>query len=242
MVLERYAKLLLIGKDDLTSLKKMIQWPKQSFKQLTEVLQRFEVYSTLDATGSGNAGRIAQGLKAKVTGTLLGQISKINPADFTHHCRSILNQEKSLCAVLKELKEKKKVDDVKEMACNEAQVKSFEVLQTTYPGKFRDSVINSYVGADCKQTNKPGDMLAKYVNSVRTNVEYDPEVQFKTLANLEDLTLAEIYKFNVVIFDMKSVDKDYLQSVIDLFSVTRESLRSVLVLLPNGNENHVLLF
>ena len=85
-------------------------------------------------------------------------------------------------------------------------------------------------------------MLAKYVNSVRTNVEYDPEVQFKTLANLEDLTLAEIYKFNVVIFDMKSVDKDYLPTVIDLFSVTRESLRSVLVLLPNGNENHVLLF
>ena len=33
--------------DDLTSLKKMIQWPKQSFMQLTEVLQRFEVYSTL---------------------------------------------------------------------------------------------------------------------------------------------------------------------------------------------------
>jgi hypothetical protein len=83
LVLERYAKLLLIGKDDLTSLKKMIQWPKQSFKQLTEVLQRFEVYSTLDATGSGNAGRIAQGLKAKVTGTLLGHISKINPADYS---------------------------------------------------------------------------------------------------------------------------------------------------------------
>ena len=44
LVVERYAKLLLVSKDILTSLKKILQWPSQGLDKLAEVLHKFDTY------------------------------------------------------------------------------------------------------------------------------------------------------------------------------------------------------
>ena len=77
---ERYAKTLSIGPEDITALKKLCGWPAESFTALVDVVEKYQAYQTEDVKIQPNRleGLLMRGESMPVPKTLLRKLSKID--------------------------------------------------------------------------------------------------------------------------------------------------------------------
>ena len=92
-VVERMSKLSRLGPDEATALKKLCQWSAVGFKYLMEVINRLEVYETLDVKSSGNAGSITSGERLKMTNLVFNLLGKCEEDFFVSGRENILEKE-----------------------------------------------------------------------------------------------------------------------------------------------------
>ena len=236
ITVERFSKLLRISKNDFTSLKKILHFPTHCIDRIIEILQSYEFYQTKDAATSVIKERLGRGEKMKVSKNLIENISKIDPEDFYSKSSFILKNEKSLKTVLEELKNQSKLEKVKEILANEANVRSFSDLQNKYPSKFSTSILMNYIGAEWSTVhcNFQGSSLIEYFKSVvedRTDTFY---IKFVEFASLWSINSSKLQDFNLIVFNLGSIESSYLSSIMNLFHKHSDSLFSVLFLLPDA--------
>ena len=79
MVLERFAKLEKVGRDDLAALNKIFAWPQDNLEQVIKVLKTYEQYQTTDSSGTRNRARIQRGEKLPLTKVMMKNLGKCDP-------------------------------------------------------------------------------------------------------------------------------------------------------------------
>ena len=149
-VVERMSKLSRLGPDEATALKKLCQWSAVGFKYLMEVINRLEVYETLDVKSSGNAGSITSGERLKMTNLVFNLLGKCEEDFFVSGREKILDKEIGLKDLVKRYQDYKQIEKVYSVLAQLSGFKTKDELMRLYPGKFEESRMKIYVGAEMK--------------------------------------------------------------------------------------------
>ena len=235
--MERMSKLRKIGADELTSLRKISNWPEVTLGHLIDVLKKFERYQTTDATGRGNKMRLQKGEKMPLPKKMFKMLSKCSAELFEIHHERILNRELSLKEVLQNSEEILANQKIKATFAKEAEVASFEVLQKKYPGKINENVTKSFVGAVTgKNRNIAGMLLERFVSGLNDE-NLKETIQTEELETVFDFGLDKLATFDIVVYNILNDQPDYIDSVIDSVGLQRKGYMAVLIVLHSDKEH-----
>jgi len=243
VLVERIAKLLLLGVAETKAILDLCKWPDDKFKELLTVLSEYETYKTLDvqerkrSTVQLNEGRMQRGQFLTMSNKKLVRLSKVSPEYFSREVDNILTHAKSLSTLIEDFE--KHQDIVKVVKIVEDITKSgIEDLRARYPEKFTARKLEKFIGAEIrnKVTNSKGELLKKYITSVSMGTDEDLLLDLKEIAETKTVSevVSEIIKEGdslVINFDKTSDDdpEELFNKLID------KNVTSVL-LFPNESQ------
>ena len=233
MVMERLAKLRKVSRDDRTSFNKIFAWPQDKLTQLIEVLKVYEVYQTLDGSGTRNRKRIQQGLKLPLTGEMLKNLGKCEPDLFGELHQSVLAGEMSLRDLLVNSSKTLGIEKTKAIISKEAGYETLEHLQNKYPDKLTDKIVQGFSGVVMagKKKNPEADRLKSFVKNLPNQLQPQEEpIKFEILSDDRDI---KVEAFDTVVVQVGKDDMEFVESLIKLVYASQKDMLSVMVILDS---------
>ena len=168
----RYGKLLEVGYDDLTALKKLGSWPLDILSKLTAIFKLFEAFQTEDAKElvKRKITLIMEGKKTvRIPNNLFRKVGKMSPDFFNQVAERISLRELSLKQAAEDFSKHSSRKDT--MACIMQIVPghmSSKEIVTAYPGKFSSEVLDTFAGAVVTKAteNEKGKSLQDYCKNI----------------------------------------------------------------------------
>ena len=230
----RYAKLLLFSADDITALKKICSWKDEHFSNLLSVIEKYEIFQTIDGQYKGNQELLKRGMVMSLPKVLFSKLSKLNSEYFVKNVNRVLDKEISLKTLIEGFNDCLKVEKVKKLVCQLSNISDIKSLKEKFPGKFKDLVLVRFAGADIEGDvmNEPGRWLTKYVNSVISGSDEtaDPEVvKFRVLPSLDWFLEEKFNEVDVIVFNLNSDSQNVAMSIFERMS-NCDKLQFVLIL------------
>ena len=235
----RYGKLLKFGPDDLTAVRKLASWPRQSLTGLTEIFKLYESFQTEDAKelAKRQVSLIMEGQETvKVPHSLVRSIGKMSPDYFDQVAFKIVSKELSLKQAAEDASKLPKRDQV--MACISLQIpghlSSHEIV-AAYPGKFSSDVLDKFIGAIIgkKAVNEKGKALKEYVKSVIRGEEL-LAFQLIEIKKFEGLDLSTLPECDTMVINCNNLSQDQVCQLRTMKAGTNSM--SMVVLLSDQEE------
>ena len=137
----RYAKLLSMGADAITAIKKLCFWRQDSFDSLLSVIGLYEKYETTDAKYEGNTSRLLKGETLPIPKNLFLKLAKVDMTFFDENVAGIMTKEFSLKDLVENYRRFQENLKTVKVICLLSKYQSIENLRLQFPGKFGDNII-----------------------------------------------------------------------------------------------------
>ena len=224
--------------EDIAALVKIIDWPADVLSHLLGVLEKFQKYQTLDATGYGTKSRLKNGVKKSLTKAQFRLLGRCKPEYFNECHGKVLGNKISLRELLEQSQHVKDLERTQYAVVQIAGHETFEKLVEKFPDKFSEGVLVKYIGAEVygKKKNDLGKLLENYVKSVIEKKKVKENVMMEPINSVFDLDGPRLEEFDVIIFscDLASWNVDFVKYLADFAGYSRKNQLSVMIIPPNG--------
>ena len=206
-VTEKYAKTLMFRGEEITALRKLVAWKKAEREILMTVLKKYESYCTLDVNCQRNKTRQMMGKKMMLPRSLFTELGKVSGGDFLEQSNQVLDGDKSLKDLVKDLQNVFDLEKSKAIVSQAANYTPISELKTAYPGKFDDEILSEFKGAARSPStkNEPGLLLEKYVKSVVADTVTEGSVKAITVGNIIQVDQELIANSDVIVCHIKAL-------------------------------------
>ena len=197
------------------------------------MLKVYEVYQTLDGSGTRNRKRIQQGLKLPLTGEMLKNLGKCEPDLFGELHQSVLAGEMSLRDLLVNSSKTLGIEKTKAIISKEAGYETFEHLQNKYPDKLTDKIVQGFSGVVMagKKKNPEADRLKSFIKNLPNQLQPQEEpIKFEILSDVRDI---KVEAFDTVVVQVGKDDMEFVESLIKLVYASQKDMLSVMVILDS---------
>ena len=176
--------------EDVSALKKIINWKLETMDKLVAVLEKFQDYQTLNASGRGSKLRLRRREAKSMTKAMFRQLGRCKEEYFNEYQENVMSNQISLQTLLDRNEQELNLTKLERNAALVAGVENTEELKLRYPDKFDSDILVNFVGAEIsgKKANKQGDRLQKYIKSVKNGTSFDDPIQLKVCENIFDIT------------------------------------------------------
>ena len=210
-VIERYAKLLVIGASEMTALKKLCNWSTDSISSLLSVLIQYQTYETLDASRQGNQGRLMRGETLPISLRLFNKLGKVGELYFTTNIEKVVKKEISLKMLIEDYEKFVDYEKNVKILCDLAKCQNIDQLKDQYEGKFEQDAIEKFSGAEVEgnKRNLKGSLLEFYYESVISAENNEPAlapVSWCLNGDLQTFVKDSLDTFDVTVFNLKNGD------------------------------------
>ena len=218
-VVERMSRLCCIRPDECTALDKLCKWSREGFAALMEVVDKYEVYGTLDVKMTGNQQALARGDKFAIPNVLLRLVAKCPEEFFLAKYEQVLNRSLSLKDLALEYQETLEIDKVYKALVVIANHERLETLLEQHPGKFESQQMKDYVGAVINKNtkNEKAFQLKNYYESVVSNdKDFVNPVVFECIESVvEGIESNDVVeKSDILVYIMKEKNPEAVMSII----------------------------
>ena len=221
--------------EDISALMRILDWPDQTLEKLTEVLECFQKYQTLDA-----GGKVKKGQVKCLKKTEFRQLGKCKPEFFLENSEKVVRNEMSLIDLVIKSEDSSKLEKTACSVSAAAGNEDFASLREKYPTRFDENSIRSYVGAEVygKNKNDQGDRLKEYVKRVTAGLEVKEPVRLEEIKNISEIDHAKLNVYDVIVYNSKNWEPDFIKCLVDFVGCTRKEFLSLLLILPS--DKHLL--
>ena len=231
----RYSKLLLFSADDISALKRLLNWNVSSFIALLAIIEKFRRYETTDAKRIGSKLRLERGQKMAIPKNMFHKLSKVDESYFVKHVTQVRENQCSLKDLIDNYGVTEDHKKTLQTVCKIAKTDNIDSLRLQYPGKFDDTIIQSFSGAivEGPKQNPIGRALNNYMASVLNSVSDKPsiELQFEELSSEEDL-ITSFPEADVIVFNLDDKNIDYSLQIYEQITCGKISC-SCILMYPN---------
>ena len=242
VVVERISKLRKVGRDELIYLRKILNWGGNSLLLLIQVLKKYELYQTADTTGKKIGGKIQRGEKLKLTKEMWKKLSGCKPDFFEDHCSAVLDGFVSLRTLLEESSKAEMIVKTKSCLSAEAGYESFESLQSKFPGKLNDDVVEQFLGAQTgKKKNVKGVMLKNFVDKLKNQNEEIGGYKTEELENILSFDHKHLEPFETVLIQVTEKCEDYLDYLINAVALGKKDQFAVMLIFEREQDHRYAL-
>ena len=160
---------VLVLREDLTALQRIINWEEEQFDCLLEVLQQFSRYDTLDSVEAAvkHSAKVMRGELLPLPKVLFKKISTIDPDIFQQHCHEVKDKTDTLSGFIDRIRLSMARFETWKVI-QEVTKSDMEELVKRFPGKLEDDVIDKFEGVEIKKNKRLKEELESYVNSLLT--------------------------------------------------------------------------
>ena len=227
-VVMRYSKLLAIGADEVTVLKKLCNWSPEPFAGLTLALTQYQIYQTKDASKQGNEERLRRGETLPVSKRLLSRLAKVDQEYFKNHIEKVMKTEISLKQLIEDYEKFVEYGKTLQVLCKIACCENINHVKDKYSGKFDQEVIEKYAGAEVGENqNQNGTLLEHYYESViaaDTNDQVSSPVSWSSEEDLDSFIKNQLGAFDVSVVKIKTEDPDVIVGIADIVMKRNEEM------------------
>ena len=246
-VVERMAKLSLIGPDEITAVSKMCQWSMAGVSALMEFMEAFENYQTLDVKPSGHQSRLGRGEKMTMTNVLFKRLGKCSEQYFVNNYQKVLDRSLSLKMMLDGFEEMIKVQKVCGVLSVLAGNESYTTIKEKYPVKFDYETLKNFVGANIKGQAKNAEAkhLEEYYISVTNDLDEAVEipVTFEECPDISSKLLEDgfVNKYDVILVRMMELNQEKCSNIIRHLKESSKLLHAALLIFSTENDHFQVL-
>ena len=201
-VVSRMAKLNKFRPEEISSIAKICEWPKNSFDKVLEVFRSFEKYETVDVNKKANAKKIVRGDKLTLSNVLFNKLAKCNETRVRGSCDKVLRKEISFESMIESCHQSVKTAKVLDVLKQVSGFKSTEELTTNFPEITSPEILSKYVGAEIRgdKLNTSAVLLKEYWKRLSENLPTEKdEVSFQYMDHFNDCR-NHFNKYDHVIF------------------------------------------
>ena len=224
-----------VPQEDISAIQKISRWKESSLEKLAVVLEKFQKYSTLDASSKRDRAKIRRRETKSMTKTMFRQLGRCEEEYFEENYDKVISNTISLQTLVNQSEKVLLLQKTERNAVLAAGVDNPEELKAKYPSRFDKEVIENFVGAEVygKKANKQGDLLKSYVKSVKSGTNFDSPVKLNLCENILEISSEVIDSFDSLVIIANNVPESYISYLINHVGSSypsRESRSIILVL------------
>ena len=229
--------------ENVLSLMKIIDWPREVLEKLTTVLECFKKFQTLDATGYGVKARLKKRETKCLTKAQFRQLGRCKPQYFLDHFEKVIKNKISFKQLLSQSQHSLELEKAALTFAQAAGHEDFEVLKKKYPDRFDEKTLEKFVGAEVggKKKNVQGVLLKNYLKKVKEGGEVKEPVILNEVESLFDINRPKLDGNDVIVFNSKSWASNEVECLVDYAGSSSKDHLSVIVILPSEEHFQNLL-
>ena len=168
-VITRMLRIQSVSAEEAAAVLRLVNWKKDNFLKLTDVFTKYEHFETRDIeekkknSTNMNHKMLAKGQTAKISASMLVNVSRLEESWFANEIHRVLYQEISLQGLIQEGSDRRLRADLITKVLNISEYGSFSDLQEKNPDKFRLENLDSFLGAKVEPDDAKGKLLRQYV-------------------------------------------------------------------------------
>ena len=218
------------GRDELTYLRKVLNWSESALGCLVLVLKKYELFQTVDTTK--NVQKLVQsGEKLGLTKDMWKNLANCSPQFFEAHHESILDGSISLKSLLVESKKEDQMIKAKACLVAEAGFDNYNSLLQGFPGKICDKDVEQFLGAktEGKNQNVQGALLKSFVKKLK-----DPKCggDFMTveLEHIMEINRRILEHYETLVVQVLEKDEEDIEKIITFLAASPKTQYAVLLI------------
>ena len=216
-VVQRMAKLCCIGTEECFAMEKLCKWSRIGFNALMEVIERYELFQTLDVKKTGHQQRLERGERLNIPNVVLKMLGKCSEDFFLKHHTKVLGCNISLKDLTENFKEEMEIEKVYRVL-KTISGEDLTSLDEKYPGKFEFQKMKQFIGAviTSKQKNLKAVQLQKYLEQIELSGGEDIEspVKFVMLETIASILNNDIADLDMIVYIMKEKQAEITTTIV----------------------------
>ena len=241
-VIERMSKINCFGLDECTSVKRLCQMSDNGVDILVSLIERFEMYETLDIKVSGRLGAINRCERQRLTNREFNMLAKCDEKYIIAHSPMVLERKCSFVSMIENHQNWLKANKVYSVLSKLSGYVSKEKLKNDYPEQFDTEQLLKFAGAEIKgkAKNLQAWLLEDYYNKVVDGrpadllVEMCPINDLSHFGNVEDNL--KVYDF--IVANLGDEISDFSSKLLSRLIKTDKQFYGALIIFSSVDAHH----